>query len=293
MKKILVVCIIFSVLRFFFNCLSIYKSMFNGHFYVVSFLLLLVVCLSMFFAVIMSQTEMQTEGLAPGPSPGPGPAPGPSPVPSPGPSPGPVSVVFESVGIIGIPNIPKIGLNVDRAKGGHDVLLLNGTQYIPTGYYQINDDSMAQIPYGFMRDDINPKVIFPITKRAAYSAANTLADLVAPGPGPGPSPSPASSLIDLTDYNPPKTLEYNDVNYHLPASMIGDNDYDETYAGTMVIKDKDGNLVNMPWINQVQSPATYFKAGSMMYGPQSYVPNYEESVYMSRLTGLKYSSPVN
>ena len=266
--------------------------MVTSHFYIVAFLLILVIKLSMFFAMLMSQSDMPTftEGLAPGPSPGPslGPSPGPS----------PVSVVFESVGIIGIPNIPKIGLNVDRAKGGHDVLLPNGSQYIPTGFYQINDDGMAQIPYGYMRDDINPKVIFPITKRAAYSAANTLADLVAPGPGPSASspsasPSPASSLIDLTDYNPPKTLEYNDVTYHLPAEMIGDNDYDETYAGTMVVKDKDGNLVNMPWINQAQSPATYFKAGSMMYGPQSYVPNYEESVYMSRLTGLKYSSPVN
>ena len=173
-------------------------------------------------------------------------------------------------------------------------MLPNGVQYIPNGYYQIDDDGMALIPYGYMRDDISPKVIFPITKRAAFSAANTLADKLAPsGPAPGPSPGPASSEIDLTDYNPPKTLEYNDVSYHLPASMIADSDYTSSYAGTMLVKDKDDNLVNVPWITQAQSPASYFKAGSMMYGPQSYVPNYEESVYMSRLTGLKYSSPVN
>jgi hypothetical protein len=58
------------------------------------------------------------------------------------------------------------------------------------------------------------------------------------------------------------------------------------------VKDQSGNLVELPW-STVKGNVTYYEPGTFRYGPSNYVPNYEESVYLSKLTGLSYSSPID
>lgn len=88
---------------------------------------------------------------------------------------------------------------------------------------------------------------------------------------------------DLTNY---------DVQYHDNIDDIkiqsGINNSD---INNMVVKDSCGNLVSIPFNASTTLP-TYYKPGSFIYGSSTYVPNYEDSVYLSRTTGISAVSPV-
>lgn len=54
--------------------------------------------------------------------------------------------------------------------------------------------------------------------------------------------------------------------------------------GSMTVVGPDGKMVEVPYVNGQALP-TYYQPGSYTYGT-TYVPNYEDSVYLSRSTGL-------
>ena len=97
---------------------------------------------------------------------------------------------------------------------------------------------------------------------------------------------PTSSPSANTKYKPNQ-----DIQYHAPVEDILkqlDTDMDSNLLNTV---DSSGKLVQVP-LSQTTSDTTYYTSGSLKYNPENYVPNYEDTVYFSKLTGLGYQTPV-
>lgn len=61
--------------------------------------------------------------------------------------------------------------------------------------------------------------------------------------------------------------------------------------GNTYIYDKNGNSIAYP-SSSVQGSITYYTPGSYPFGTTNYVPNYENSIYLSKLTGLSTTTPI-
>lgn len=90
----------------------------------------------------------------------------------------------------------------------------------------------------------------------------------------------------LTRYD---SNNYN-VQYHDDASLNNSVADDIAKTGTWVIG-KDGKKVLIPW-SDLSNNITYYQPGSYPFGPSNYVPNYEDSVYLSRTTGMSSIAPL-
>jgi hypothetical protein len=87
-----------------------------------------------------------------------------------------------------------------------------------------------------------------------------------------------------------------DTQYHETAEQIAaESDYQDLQDGTVYVSNQDGELVAIPKSN-VQGSITYYQPDSYRFGASTYVPNYEDSVYLSRTTGqttvTTFSNPV-
>jgi hypothetical protein len=74
-------------------------------------------------------------------------------------------------------------------------------------------------------------------------------------------------------------------------NILAQNDAYGLSSGTAYVFDKDGNKIALE-SNNIQGDVTYYTPGAYKYGASSYVPNYEDSVYLSRTTGLSQVLPV-
>lgn len=87
-----------------------------------------------------------------------------------------------------------------------------------------------------------------------------------------------NSLTDIVD--PEQTVTFDstglDIQYHAPLDVIEA----ESQTGTLTL-DKDGNLVTMPW-SDVSTNIMYYEPGAYKYGSTTYVPSYEDSVFLSQ-----------
>jgi hypothetical protein len=84
-------------------------------------------------------------------------------------------------------------------------------------------------------------------------------------------------------------IEYNsnniDVTYHdSEQQIIAESGYKDLEDGTIYVIDKDGNKVAIPKSN-VQNQITYYQPDSFRFGASTYVPSYEDSVFLSRTSG--------
>lgn len=102
------------------------------------------------------------------------------------------------------------------------------------------------------------------------------------------SGTPSGSPDENTKYDQNKY----DVQYHDSIDDIkiqsGINNND---LNNMIVKNVDGNLVSIPFNASTTLP-TYYTPGSFIHGSSTYVPNYKDSVYLSRTTGISSVSPV-
>jgi hypothetical protein len=107
-------------------------------------------------------------------------------------------------------------------------------------------------------------------------------------------------LINITDYANKKLKmssgentkqSYNanvvDVTYHDSADKLKMGDDSE-----IMVPDKDGKMVKLPWDKAVTTIPRYNDSSYFRYSPSPYVPNYEDSVYLSRLTSYNDNAPV-
>jgi hypothetical protein len=78
-----------------------------------------------------------------------------------------------------------------------------------------------------------------------------------------------------------------DVTYHDSADKLKSKDDTE-----IMVKDASGNMVKLPWDKAVTTTPRYNDPSYFRYSPSPYVPNYEDSVYLSRLTSYNDNAPV-
>ena len=71
-----------------------------------------------------------------------------------------------------------------------------------------------------------------------------------------------------------------DVTYHESAEDIRARDK----TMSVPVKDASGNVINLPWDQAVTTTPRYNDPGYFRFSPSPYVPNYEDSIYLSRLT---------
>jgi len=80
--------------------------------------------------------------------------------------------------------------------------------------------------------------------------------------------------------------------YHASEEQIKeDSDYTEFKNGDIYVRDQTGNVVILPG-SSVQGSTLYFQPGYFQFGSSTYVPNYEDSVYLSKTTGLSTISNI-
>ena len=98
-------------------------------------------------------------------------------------------------------------------------------------------------------------------------------------------------------FNQLSTFKQNDPNvqYHLSAEDIKAANYDQggdlSFGYTWVV-DSCGNKVAIPYTT-IQGDITYHRPGAYLFGASTYVPTYEDSVYLSSTTSKTYLDPTN
>jgi hypothetical protein len=88
----------------------------------------------------------------------------------------------------------------------------------------------------------------------------------APAPAPAAATNATNAKYDPSNYN---------IQYHESATDI---------------KASNTDVIN--GVAAAPTSATYYDAKQMKYAPVNYVPNYEDTVYFSKLTGLGYQTPI-
>jgi len=82
-----------------------------------------------------------------------------------------------------------------------------------------------------------------------------------------------------------------DINFHQSAEQIMANASESDVKFTnLSVRDQGGNLVQVPY-NPLQGTVTYYQPGSFPFGASTYIPKYEDSVYLSRLTKESQAAP--
>ena len=161
----------------------------------------------------------------------------------------------------------------------------DGTYTVPSNYYVISTDAInkqqtiAQIPHGYIVDSTGK--LAANTKVALYSTSQT-----------GDMNSTNYTINDISKGLPTRYDRNNyDMEYHADPTMVSD-DVADTLAqtGTWVI-DKSGKKVLIPW-SDISNNIIYYTPGSYPFGPSNYVPNYEDSIYLSQTTGISQAGPV-
>jgi hypothetical protein len=134
---------------------------------------------------------------------------------------------------------------------------------IPDGYYQTGPQYMTSIPYGYVASADKQSIL----------------------------PQIQSTMIDLSSNAPFSVVSNNASNSFTSDSSNNITHYDpNNYNITFHADPQDNSSIYFSDICTNMVNATYYQAGSFPYGPSSWVPNYEDSVYLSKLTGYSSNS---
>lgn len=95
--------------------------------------------------------------------------------------------------------------------------------------------------------------------------------------------------LNMKDFNY-KTSNYRDISNNYDMQFHDDEEtikkqndlYDLNY-GEIRVRDQNGNIIILPKINS-QNSVTYHQPGEFTFGSSKYVPNYEDSIYLSQIT---------
>ena len=172
---------------------------------------------------------------------------------------------------------------LDSTSGSNDIFPIPTTG-IPDGYYRLSATTMAKVPYGYMATTDKSGIV-ALTKSATYSNYQKT--------------NPDGKANNIPD--PTQTTDFSNTKYQNDISKIMDIEYHESEdqlrnrvsdpIGSTWIFDKDGNKVLYPATN-VQGSITYYTPGAYPFGTSNYVPNYEDSVFLSKITGLSTTMKV-
>ena len=207
--------------------------------------------------------------------------------------------IYIIAGVILVFNLACIAFYLYSFKEGLDSANqpIPGNGVIPDGYYKVGDGVMAPVPYGYVASTDKTSV-YPIAQ-AALRAGQAQAQTEAKGFSGGFAGSGRlAGAVDYSkmnyagatteaSYNQLTHFDTNNysVQYHDSADNIqaANDSYDISF-GTVWVLDRSGNRVAMPY-NPAQGDITYYTPGSYRFGPSSYVPTYEDSVFLSSTAG--------
>jgi len=157
------------------------------------------------------------------------------------------------------PNTSSVCADVSYiSMSGNNLILTNGKIVVPDGYY-INAGLVTLVPYGYTASDDKRSIIIKVDYDAKVSGTS----------------------YDTNNYN---------ITYHSDPSN-GSPDIGSAGAGKMWVLDNSGNLITVPY-SEMSGNTLYNEPGSFRFGSSNYVPNYEESVYLSKLTNISTVAPV-
>jgi hypothetical protein len=91
--------------------------------------------------------------------------------------------------------------------------------------------------------------------------------------------------------NPEWNKETAFPDYHASASELAEKDA-KIKGGKITVKGPDGKLIEIPWTGS-KTDINYNEPGYFRFQPSSFIPNYEDSVYLSRLTGFSTNKQVD
>jgi len=129
--------------------------------------------------------------------------------------------------------------------------------------------------------------IVPLTKAATYSNYEQQQQEILDANKKPNSPTQTTDFSNTKYQNDISKIM--DVQYHESEDQIRNQASDP--IGTTWIYDKDGKKVLYPSTN-VQGSITYYTPGSYPFGTANYVPNYEDSTFLSKITGLSTTMKV-
>jgi hypothetical protein len=221
------------------------------------------------------------------------------------------------VSLVCAPNSPDVS-------GCFDISYVDSTTGVPKrisaqispGYYIDTSGYLGTIPYGYTASR-DKRSYAPVTNAAQYSLAvnvneNAVLDAsinVIQAKINAKPPPDSFTLWNLKqqlaklqqqkvtnmDSNQVSNSDYNsnnlDITYH--ADPLKEKQGDESAAGpgNMWVK-IDGKLVAVPY-SDVSNTTLYNSPGTYQFNSTSYVPNYEESVFLSKLTNQPTTSNVS
>jgi len=147
-----------------------------------------------------------------------------------------------------------------------DAINIPADGVIPDGYYKIDDITMKKIPYGYTTNTEKNELL-PTTQSSFWVDYVKKKDNVIDDPILN-SNKYNSDNYDLLYHDSEETIKYQ-------SGLYGSE------FGTTMILDSCGNKILIPY-SQVQGYPIYYKPGSYKYGASTYIPNYEDSVFLSK-----------
>ncbi len=148
-----------------------------------------------------------------------------------------------------------------------------GVEKFLEGSTTYKEYEIKRVPYGYMAAPDRMSII-PSTQTSQYSKYQ---QSLGPNDDTGVF---TGSMTEERNYNP------TDVSGGAYNSTPGDN------LGKYYFFDSEGKLVYSDVSGSNVAPVIYYVPGSYKYGASNYVPNYEDSVYMSRTTRQSTVTPV-
>lgn len=153
--------------------------------------------------------------------------------------------------------------------------------YIPEGFYSVSIDGlswMAKVPVGFIANPAKDGILPETTTQTG----EVLSSVNSPGYAGSGSDVENNPLVNKMMYD---TNNYN-IQYHDDIEdLIAQGGVYDLSFGTMIVRDAAGKEIAIPYVPGRALPI-YNIPGSFTYGSSTYVPNYADSIYLSRSTGL-------
>lgn len=161
---------------------------------------------------------------------------------------------------------------------------------IPDGYYKYSSKYIAPVPYGYSVSTDKTQV-YPKTIKNQWADISKRMDN---------NDSTFEKQINVTKLgtNNNENTKYSndlskimDIQYHPSDAEImkRENDGIDVSLNQTFIYDMSGNKIPYNY-TKLEGNKVYYTPGSYTFGASSYVPKYEDSVYLSKTTGLSTTS---
>jgi hypothetical protein len=192
------------------------------------------------------------------------------------------------------PKNDKISQSVLSYKNSTDELLNKGPfEDIPNVKYKTETGKKTPLPTN--KKDANGNVIAYYRIKTKENEKNKYVMKPIPDPLPkGYKLDNNNFLIFDTTLYAFSTLDLgfdaSDLNVEYKPKDV--SDASDNNLGNYYMFDAAGNLIQQELTDASFSPVLYYVPGAYKFGSSNYVPNYEDSVYLSRTTRLHQSSPV-